>query len=330
MGEPLSLADEAYEHPVVDDVGLALVDTFNFTTYDARNRLGGVLCLNRLPGTRETWRHGVMVYHPSGDLLVGKGYATVAEDAAGFGTANLHYGCEEPFQRWVLRFDGFVQRAAPHELRDAVISDRAETPMRFELTFDATVPAWGHVLDAATGFHYEQNGLVTGSWRCGDKRYEYSGVGFRDRILGPKDTSQMLGHNWFNGLLPNGDAFFLTSSRMKSQPEITQGSACVFVDGKQYAADLVDVPTWDQLGQDPHPFSITLSSAVGEHRIGLEPIQSSPWCYVSSDHLTLQPTLFGHARTQVGALLLWESAARVTWGDRVGHGHVEQSLANLG
>jgi hypothetical protein len=325
VGAELDEVDPAYEDPVLSEPGDPTINTFNFTTYDPANRLGAVLCLNSMPGDASMWRHGVLGFHPSGDVLVSKGFARGGPGPA-FGTANLKYRCERPFQRWRVIYDGVVHRLTSARLRDAVAVDAPDLPMSFELTFEAIVPAWGHVVDPATGFHYEQNGRMTGWWRCGDETWDYDGVGFRDRIVGPKDTAAMHGHNWFNGIALDGRAFALTMSTLRDDPTVVRGNGLVSIDGSIHATDILDVPLWVEAERDPHPFEITLRSPIGEHVIRLQPLQSLPWTYLSNHHSSLQSTVFGHDRSRSGALLLWESPCRLDWDGVGGHGHIEQSL----
>jgi hypothetical protein len=200
--------------------------------------------------------------------------------------------------------------------------------MRFDLMYRSVMPAWGHIADGnVAGTHYEQNGVVSGTWTIGGEMYKFSGVGFRDRIVGPKETARIKAHNWIHGTFPDGRAFALTHVMLKDDPSQVISSACVVADGKIFPATVVQAPMWDQLTDVPSPIQITLESELGRSDLTMEPLHSAPWMYVSSPDVALQPALFGHDRTRIGALYLWESAARATWGGRVGHGHIERSMS---
>jgi hypothetical protein len=321
----LMAVDEALEHPIVIEGDTRTVNTFNFTTYDPVSRIGALMTMNSLPGDPTMWRQALLGFHPSGDLLLAKGYGRSTGEP---GSANLRYSCREPFKSWDLRFDGFVRRVSPVGLDQALLADGPEEPMSFELTFESVMPAWGHVSDGeVAGTHYEQNGFVQGTWRLAGEEVAYDGVGFRDRIVGPKATALMRSHNWIHGTLRDGRAFALTIVTLKADPGTRMGSACLVEGGRIYGADVVEMPMWDDLADGPGPRRIVLKSEIGEVEIEMEPIQSAPWSYVSSPHMALQPAVFGHDRATSGSLLLWESPARLTWNGDEGHGHIEQSLS---
>jgi len=83
---------------------------------------------------------------------------------------------------------------------------------------------------------------------------------------------------------------------------------------------------WDGTGTGPKGLDIVLKSDLGETALRMDPVRSVPWMYVVSKYVGLQPALFGHDESWPGALLLWESAARLTWGNDIGFGHIEQSI----
>lgn len=316
--------DEALERPVVVEGDNRTVNTFNFTTYDPVNRLGALMTMNSIPGDPTMWRYVVMGFHPSGDLLLARGFGRSSDEPA---SSNLRYRCREPFRSWEMHFDGFVQRVSPKGLDRALLRDGPELPMSFDLRFESIMAAWGHVSDGeVAGTHYEQNGFVQGTWGLPDQEIAYDGVGFRDRIVGPKNTALMRGHSWIHGTLRDGRALAMTIVTLKADPANRIGSACLVEAGTIHAADVVELPMWEALERGPGPIRIVLKGASGEVTIEMDPVASGPWSYVSSPYSSLQPALFGHDRATSDALLLWESPAHLTWNGDEGWGHVEQSL----
>jgi hypothetical protein len=319
---------EALERPVPATGNQRVVNTFNFTTYDPRAGVGALLCLNTIPGHPWLWRHGLMIFHPSGDVLWSKGYGR-SSDPEVPGSGNLSFHCEQPFRRWTLRYDGFAQRTPPRPLRDRLLWNDLDSPLALELTWQALTPPWGHGSgDAVARTHYEQNGLVRGWVRFEGQTWELDTVGFRDRLLGPKDTSAMAGHNWIHGTWRDGRAFALTDVRLKNPDTPRVANACVHLDGAQHEATVTALPTWDDTHPAPGPLDIHLTCAGRDVRITARPLRSAPWTYVTNPHVPLQSALFGHDPARSGALLLWESAAEFSWDGELGHGHVEQSLVN--
>lgn len=316
--------DEALERPVVIEGDTRTVNTFNFTTYDADARLGALMTMNSVPGDPSMWRYVVMGFHPSGDLLLARGFGRSDDEPA---SSNLRYTCGTPFQSWNMRFDGFVRRVSPAGLDRALLADGPELPMSFDLDFESVMPAWGHVSDGeVAGTHYEQNGFVRGVWHLPGETFSYDGVGFRDRIVGPKNTALMRGHNWIHGTLRDGHAFALTMVTLKADPAQRMGSACLVQGGKLSGAEVVEMPMWEDLGRQPGPLRIVLEGQPGQVVLEMDPLISAPWSYVTSPYLSLQPAVFGHDRATSGSLLLWESPARLTWNGDEGYGHIEQSL----
>jgi len=110
-------------------------------------------------------------------------------------------------------------RAPSSAVAGTRLSDHPEVPVSFDLEYESIMPAWGHAADGnVAGTHYEQNGLIRGRIRCAGETFDYDGIGFRDRIAGPKDTSLLAGHNWIHGTMRDGRAFALTQIRLKTDP----------------------------------------------------------------------------------------------------------------
>jgi hypothetical protein len=317
--------DEALERPVAAPEDGRVVNTFNFTFYDPLVRVGALLCLNSVPGHPWLWRHGLIVFHPSGDVLWSKGYGRSPEPELP-GTGNLSFHCQRPFQRWTLRHDGFAQRTPPAAVRDRLLWNDLDSPLTVELTWQALTPPWGHSSgDDVARTHYEQNGLVTGTIRFEDVTWELDTVGFRDRLLGPKDTSAMAGHSWIHGTWRDGRGFALTEVRLGNPDTPGMANAVVHLDGTLHEATLAALPAWDDAHPAPGPLEIQLTCGGRHVRIAARPLHSAPWTYVSTPHVPLQAALFGHDPARAGALLLWESAAEFSWDGELGHGHIEQS-----
>jgi hypothetical protein len=316
--------DPSLESPVSARGDERTVDTFNFTTYDPTSDIGALFTMNSLPGSPATWRQCVILFHPSGDVLVDRSYG---HDSERPGSANLVLTCVEPFRRWRVQFTGYLQQVSAHLLQLGRMADSPEIPVSLDLEYSSVMPAWGHATDGdVAGTHYEQNGFVTGEIRCGLETITYDGFGFRDRIAGPKETARMSGHNWLHGTMRDGAAFALTQAWLKGDPDTPYGGGCVVKDGVVHPARTCHATRWDGAAGLPGAVEVRFDTDLGRTDVLMEPIRSAPWMYVSSPGMGLQSALFGHDRGWHDALLLWESPARVHWDGSTGFGHVEQSL----
>jgi hypothetical protein len=182
-------------------------ESYFFFGYDDRAQAGIVTHMSITPFDARLWRGVLGVYLPGGELLVAKAYGREGS-RDGPGAGPLAFACEEPLQRWRLRFDGAVQRVHRATLADGPLEDGPAEPLQVDLAFAATAPVYDLQQDLAghsfASAHHQQAGRLSGTIRSGDGDLEIDTFSYRDHGFGPRDLTPVLGDAWNAVRFPSG------------------------------------------------------------------------------------------------------------------------------
>jgi hypothetical protein len=192
-----------------------------------------------------------------------------------------------------------------------------------ELAFEALTPPWsfgdGLEAEAWADLHYEHPGRVAGRLRIDGRTIDFTGTGYRDHSVGPRDVSPILSHTWVHGEFASGRSFqaFATHSR----PDQRFTSAYVAVHGQLHPARIVEVPSWSGSDGDPGRFAVRLESDAGGVEIeGRTLAQRFHWTILSPWEFVLGADLGAGGGAHWPCL---ETMVAFRWGDEIGHGLLE-------
>ncbi|HEU0019519.1 MAG TPA: hypothetical protein VFQ14_04425 [Thermoleophilaceae bacterium] len=158
--------------------------------FDHSQELYGIAWL----GVRPNVQHGEVLF------AIGKGNrflhmyeefdipiaADIGRERSGFGP--LRFQVVEPYKRWSVSF-----------------SDGAATA---ELQWEAATPVYNwEWQDSARSWHYQHPGRVWGTIAVGDERFQFDGLGERDRGWGRRDNSYFTANHWITAQFPSGLTF---------------------------------------------------------------------------------------------------------------------------
>ncbi|HET9769813.1 MAG TPA: hypothetical protein VFS16_02905, partial [Acidimicrobiia bacterium] len=262
------------------------------------------------------WRELSMIFLPTGERLVHKGYGRGGTER-GPGAATLSYECLEPWARWRSRRDGAAIRTTVHELDSGMLFDRAHERVAFDLTWDGHGPVWdwGEVEDAHGWgkLHYEQLTRVRGSVTVGGEDIPFEGTGIRDHTRGPRDFSVVASHLWSWASFPSGRGFMVLQVNVDGQ-SLTR--AVTLDKGELTPQVLANQAVLTARSEAADPYVLEL----GVHRISGEILHLLPNGFDGPNDICLgyDPAVTSAAN--------FEAMSRFEWDGEVGYGLTERSL----
>jgi hypothetical protein len=195
-------------------------ENYCYVCYDPQTEIGVWTHLGRAPFDPGLWRELSMIFLPTGERLVHKGYGR-AETDRGPGAATLEFECVEPWKEWRSRRDGAAIRTTVKELDSGMVFDRAHERVAFDLSWHGTGPVWdwGEIEDAHSWgkLHYEQLTAVQGTVTVGGQEIPFTGTGLRDHTRGPRDFSVVESHIWCWASFPSGRGFMVLGVNVGGQ-----------------------------------------------------------------------------------------------------------------
>ncbi|MGH8972351.1 MAG: hypothetical protein ACRD0C_04020 [Acidimicrobiia bacterium] len=291
-------------------------ENYCYVCYDPTTEIGVWTHLGRAPFDPTLWRELSMIFLPSGERLVNKGYGR-SETERGPGGATLSYECIEPWNQWRSRRDGAAIRTTAKELDAGMLGDRAHERVAFDLTWQghSLIWDWGEVEDAHKWgkLHYEQLCQVRGTVTVGGETIPFDGSGLRDHTSGPRDFTVVVNHIWCWGNFPSGRGFIILHVVVDGQA-LTR--AITLEDGELVAQTLGNPPVLASRSQGSDPFVLEL----GEHRIAGEILHLLPNGFDGPNDICLgyDPAVTGTAN--------FECFSRFEWDGEIGYGLTERSV----
>jgi hypothetical protein len=291
-------------------------ENYCYVCYDPQQEIGVWSHLGRAPFDPTLWRELSMIFLPTGERLVHKGYGRT-ESESGPGAATLAYECVEPWNRWRSRRDGAAIRTTAKDLDAGMLFDRAHERVAFDLTWDGNSPIWdwGEVEDAHGWgkLHYEQLCDVSGTVTVAGEEIAFSGTGLRDHTRGPRDFTVVASHIWSWASFPSGRGFIVL------QVVVDQGAltrAVTVEDGVIIPRTLQNSPVISSRAEATDPYSIDF----GEHRIDAEILHLLPNGFEGPNDICLG---YDPAVTKTAN---FEGFSRFEWDGEVGYGLSERSV----
>ena len=309
--------DDRDEFPAADWPDVPLwTENYCYVCYDPTSEIGVWTHLGRAPFDPTLWRELSMVFLPTGERLVNKGYGRT-EMARGPGGATLAYECVEPWKRWRTRRDGAAIRTTVKDLDSGLLFDRAHERVAFDLAWEDRGPRWdwGEVEDAHGWgkLHYEQLATVSGTVTVGGQAVPFAGAGIRDHTRGPRDFTVVDRHIWAWGNFPSGRGFMLLGVSAGGQ-SLTRA---VTVDGGLLTARTVaDPPMLPSRAEAAEPYVLDLDGV----RIGGEILHLLAGGFDGPNDICLG---FDPAVT---AAANFEAFTRFEWDGETGYGLTERSV----
>jgi hypothetical protein len=291
-------------------------ENYCFVAYDPASQIGLWTHLGRAPFDPTLWRELSIVYLPTGERLVNKGYGR-SETPHGPGGATMTFECVEPWRQWRMVRDGASIRTTVAQLYDGMAADRAHERVGFDLTLRCHTPVWdwGEVEDAHQWgkLHYEQLVSVHGTISIAGQAIPFDGAGLRDHTSGPRNFTVFSSHVWSWANFGSGRGFILLHLVVDGA-NLTR--AVLLQDGELTAVDLHNSPVLTDRSQPADPYVLEL----GEHRIAAEILHPLPNGFDGPNDICL-----GYDPA-VTATANFESLSRFSWDGEIGYGHTERSI----
>jgi hypothetical protein len=313
------------EQPLVGEAPEGWCENYALVAHDPGIGVHLIYCTGSHPTDLALWHEYLLIALPGGQTLAWRS-AGRGGDERGPGGALSRWCCLTPGATWRLSFSGFGRRVATESLDEAGLSDGPWTPAEIELEFDAMGPPWqlsGHDLRKAgetSPFHYEQAGRVTGKVSVGSDSFTFGGSGHRDHSRGPREYASVLDHAWIDGQLPDGRFFAAYRMRLADGSEGV-AAACVGDSKSLSPATAIQIPLLDEEPGDQ--YELMLEANGQRHTIRatiVTPIGTTS--YMTPNGMAAG-RLDGPEVTQIVS----DGATRFTWGEDVGWGHTQRSVA---
>ena len=207
--KPYNLSTEE-EQPfkVIPDAPF-ISENYAFYAYDFEKHTGYVAYVGRWVKNPKIWREQLFIYLPDGSVLAHMRLGP-APDGVGPSGGSMRFKHDPEKQTWRISFDGAMRHASYDEYRNEPINEGRPQPVTFEVLVDSKLPVVMMPPSKNTTFgnsHYEQMGTGVGSVNFGGKRYDFSGLGYRDHSRGPRQLGSLEGHLWLQLFFPEGPAF---------------------------------------------------------------------------------------------------------------------------
>ena len=291
-------------------------ENYCYVCYDQQTEIGVWTHLGRAPFDPTMWRELSMIFLPTGERLVNKGYGR-GETDRGPGGATLSYECVEPWNEWRSRRDGAAIRTTVKDLDSGMLFDRAHERLAFDLTWHGQGPVWdwGEVEDAHGWgkLHYEQLATVGGTVTIAGEVIPFAGTGLRDHTRGPRDFTVIESHLWSWASFPSGNGFMVLQVNVAGQ-SLTR--AVTLEDGALTPRTLQNSPVLKSRAGSTDPYVLDF----GEHRISADLLHMLPNGFEGPNDICLgyDPDVTKTAN--------FEGFSRFEWNGEVGYGLTERSV----
>ena len=320
-------------HPVGDDPAWSESYYFNFV--DPTSNLAMFTRMGFRPGNG--WADALHVVYLQGKRVAFTyGRRDIKPDLTRYDgdltAGHLTLRCDQPHERWRVRYDGPAQDI--HDAEILLTRSKARpagwyTPahLSMEVSFDClTAPHYSGVVDGAEGQrgHFEQSGRVHGVIQLDDQQWQVDGYGVRDKSWGPRDwgagrsqASSPQGAeqrsepapfvNWFS--MNFGEYAALGGSCFRHADGVMRGEGWLQRDGA--AMKLQDVVIESSYAEDSILHTALTLTARTEEGEAIE---------INGEVLNVCPTKIPMAN---GATFVNEGLTRFHWGERAGYGIAE-------
>lgn len=287
------------------------------------------------------WHGQVFAYLPGGEEFVADISWGRPGDDRGPDTGVLRAICEQPLERWTLRYDGVGERSTVTAGSQRLLgSGPAFTPFSFEVELTAAMPVWDLFqatdLDARDwgGVHHQQTLASRGTLRVGGVgEWSLDGCAFRDHSVGPRDFSRLGGDHFLGVLFPGSGRSITTLIMWERQGRVDLRTASIHhEDSLELIGDVqmtglehgVEMPhgLHDSAG-NPRTLELILGRCDGELALPVEVLHTAPQTY-------FDPNIFCNGcavgEREADPLLSAQCAVAVTWPDgERGYGNLERT-----
>lgn len=316
------------------------IETYNVWLADGERRIGLHVYLYQMRGG--TTREHALLFLPDG--------RTLSMDTAGSfdradepGGVSLRFRCVEPFRKWnyTWRSTAYVTTEGD-EMRgwvrdedcptaEVTVSVEAETvaePWTIPLSSGPETQAGPgrFSVDAMVG-KYEQLLRGSGTIEVDGEKWDFSGMGLRGHVRGPRDTTGMGSHSWVCGYFPASNRGFCLKQLFDLSGHPYFGEAYIAKDGRIERVRIVQSPP---LARDPMDRKLlsVLQTAEGEVRITGETYHTTwiplgDWGKGASNGGGLFSA--GHGFVPEARKTMSQSCARFVWDGEEGFGMAEMS-----
>jgi hypothetical protein len=273
------------------------------------------------------WRELIMIALPNDRILYHKGYSRASTSTTVSGGLS-EYEIVEPGKKMHLRFDGPMAESTITDLVAEGARFESTGRCRIDLKFDGLAAVWDMKgdSDAATSFagsmHVEQVGRASGSIAYDGTSSSFAdGYCVRDHSRGPRDIAKFAGHNWLNGVFPDGTSFHVYAAKMKDRRELAMSNAVVIQGDRIMQATVRETQFAQSPGDRGKLHRILLDCELGEVLIEVcEVLNTVPLSVVAPFD-----TGPGTAKHRWSGFQLDESV-RLRWDGRNGFGWSERGM----
>ena len=316
------------EYPIADIPDIALwSENYAAMFSSPETRTAVFFHAGRWHGDPTVWRELVIVSLPDDRTLYHRGYGR-ASTATSVSGGLACFEIVEPGKRMTLRFDGPMTQSTATRLIDHGPRIESAERCKIDLRFEGLAAVWdmkagsGTAASVAGGMHVEQVGRASGAVLFAGKEYSFEdGYCVRDHSRGPRDVSHYGGHNWLNGLFPDGTAFHVYGMKLQGTDALGMSMGTV-IQGDRVMPASVRHTEFASSGADRGKLHrIVLDGEFGEMIIDIvEVLNTVPNSFVAPFDTTA-----GTAQHRWSGFLL-DEAVRIRWNGQDGLGWSERGL----
>jgi hypothetical protein len=252
------------------------------------------------------------------------------------GAGGLAFRCVEPFDTWVMTYDGKAVQTSSFDLVEGK-KDGPLVDVGFRVEATMAVPPWvqgalqadaGEQLktsiegDLMGGPSYEQLFRASGSVTVDGREHSFTGSGLRIRRQGVRRLASFWGHCWQSAVFPSGKAFGYIAYPPRPDGEPTFNEGYIFGgDGNLVPARVVKAPWLTRLQPLGEDVSLTLETADGVVEIDGETVFSTHDIHHNDDMYSM------HAlkREMPSFPALQQAGVRYRWDGEETYGMLERS-----
>lgn len=281
----------------------------------------------RWHGDPSIWRELVIVALPDGRILHHRSYARATSETTVSGGL-AQYEILEPGRRMRLSFDGPMAQSNVTDLMTHGTRVESMARCTIDLGFEGLAAVWDMKGDSdaakavAGGMHTEQVGRASGSIRFEGKDYSFEqGYCARDHSRGPREIGHYAGHNWLNGVFPDGTGFHVYGIKLADRDELGMSNAAVIQGDKVMPATVLHTEFVQSLADRGKLHRIRLSCELGEMEIDIVEVLGTVPMSVVAPYDT-GPGVVHHQWSG----FLMDEAVRLRWNGQDGLGWSERGF----
>jgi hypothetical protein len=242
-----------------------------FNSSDRASGISVYVHMSRMAPHADIWEGNLVVYLPDGEtLLVSRTFGQEPTHRQAASSGSLTFACDEPMEKWSLRYDGMVRRVTRPSVAAAPVGDGPVERFTMDFALTGLHEAWVIDKDMLAKqswgrYHLEQACRIQGEIVIDGKIIPYDCEGFRDHTYGARNYGPLTEEAWINCTFPSGRIIMALLVEEDGNPSLSTGF--IVEDGVMRPMVMDECPALTYAGGSPADLEMAFTDGDGKQTV---------------------------------------------------------------